>query len=57
VICGVMIESHIVGGRQEFVSRETTIYNQNITDACLGWDDTVPVLEGLARAVEARRRA
>ena len=56
-IRGVMIESHIVGGRQEFVSRETATYGQSITDACLGWDDTVPVLEGLARAVEARRRA
>jgi len=56
-IVGVMIESHLVGGRQEPVAGRPLTYGQSITDACLSWDDTVPVLEDLAGAVRARRRA
>ncbi|KOR29847.1 phospho-2-dehydro-3-deoxyheptonate aldolase, partial [Achromatium sp. WMS2] len=52
-IMGVMIESNLVGGRQDW-SPDLT-YGQSITDACLGWDDTKPVLEKLATAVEQRR--
>ncbi len=48
-IGGVMLESHLVEGRQ---AMEVPLeYGQSITDACLGWDDTVGVLERLARAV------
>jgi 3-deoxy-7-phosphoheptulonate synthase len=54
-IVGVMIESHLVGGRQEPAPGRTLTYGQSITDACLGWSDTVPVLRELADAVRARR--
>ncbi|MFO0746517.1 MAG: 3-deoxy-7-phosphoheptulonate synthase [Myxococcota bacterium] len=55
-IFGVMLESHLVGGRQDPTPGVPLRYGQSITDACLGWDDTVPVLEELADAVRARRR-
>jgi 3-deoxy-7-phosphoheptulonate synthase len=54
-ILGVMIESHLVGGRQDLAPGAPLVYGQSITDACLGWEDTVPVLETLARASRARR--
>jgi len=55
-VFGVMIESHLVGGRQDQRSGETLTFGQSITDACLGWDDTVPVLDELAGAVRERRQ-
>ncbi len=55
-IFGVMIESHLMAGRQDAHPRRPLTYGQSITDACLGWDDTVPVLDELAKAVRARRR-
>jgi 3-deoxy-7-phosphoheptulonate synthase len=55
-IFGIMLESHLVGGRQDARPGEPLAYGQSITDACLGWDDTVPVLEELAKAVRSRRR-
>jgi 3-deoxy-7-phosphoheptulonate synthase len=55
-IVGVMIESHLVAGRQDPVPGGTLTYGQSITDACLGWPDTVPVLRALAEAVRARRK-
>jgi 3-deoxy-7-phosphoheptulonate synthase len=55
-IVGVMLESFLVGGRQELDSGPLT-YGRSITDACLDWDSTVEVLEGLAEAVKARRRS
>jgi 3-deoxy-7-phosphoheptulonate synthase len=54
-IFGVMIESHLVGGRQDVRPGQPLVRGQSITDACLAWDDTVPVLEDLAKAVRARR--
>ncbi|GIW08358.1 MAG: phospho-2-dehydro-3-deoxyheptonate aldolase [Dehalococcoidia bacterium] len=54
-IFGVMLESHLVGGRQDVDLGKPLVYGQSITDACLGWGDTVPVLKDLARAVRARR--
>ena len=53
-ISGVMLESHLVEGAQKPDAHPLT-YGQSVTDACLGWDDTVPLLEELARAVAARR--
>ncbi len=53
---GVMIESHLVGGRQELGPRAGLEFGKSITDACLAFDETVPLLERLAAAV-ARRRA
>jgi 3-deoxy-7-phosphoheptulonate synthase len=55
-IFGVMIESHLVGGRQDPKPGQPLTYGQSITDGCLAWDDTVPVLEALAKAARARRR-
>jgi 3-deoxy-7-phosphoheptulonate synthase len=54
-IAGVMIESHLVGGRQNAVPGQKLTYGQSITDACLAWSDTVPVLRELAASVRARR--
>jgi 3-deoxy-7-phosphoheptulonate synthase len=54
-IIGVMLESFLEGGRQELGSGPLR-YGQSITDACLDWDTTVKVLDGLAEAVRARRR-
>jgi len=54
-IIGVMIESHLVAGRQEVDGGKNLVYGQSITDACISWDDSVPLLEMLAAAVRARR--
>ncbi|MDH3685164.1 MAG: 3-deoxy-7-phosphoheptulonate synthase [Myxococcales bacterium] len=54
-ICGVMLESFLVEGRQDVVDGEELIYGRSITDACMGWETTVSVIEGLAAAVRARR--
>jgi 3-deoxy-7-phosphoheptulonate synthase len=54
-IVGLMVESHLVGGRQDLVPGKTLAYGQSITDACLGWDDSVNVLDRLAGAVRGRR--
>ena len=56
-IVGVMVESHLVGGRQDLVEGQPLVYGQSITDGCIDWDSTVQVLERLADAVRARRRA
>jgi len=56
-IAGVMIESHLVGGRQDAVPGRPLTRGQSITDACLAWSDTVPTLRELADAVRARRAA
>ncbi|HXE40816.1 MAG TPA: 3-deoxy-7-phosphoheptulonate synthase, partial [Azonexus sp.] len=56
-IVGVMVESHLVEGRQDLSPEKELTYGQSITDACIGWDDSVTVLEQLAAAVRARRVA
>ena len=56
-VSGVMIESHLVGGRQDRQPGQPLVYGQSITDACLAWEATVPVLEDLAAAVRARRES
>jgi 3-deoxy-7-phosphoheptulonate synthase len=56
-IIGMMMESFLVDGRQNLTDRSRLVYGQSITDACLGWDATVPVLHELAEGVRARRRA
>ena len=50
-----MMESFLVGGRQDLVDKEKLVYGQSVTDACMGWEMTVPVLHDLAQAVRARR--
>lgn len=54
-INGVMIESHLVEGKQQLVERSQLVYGQSITDGCLSFDDTKPLLESLAAAVQKRR--
>jgi 3-deoxy-7-phosphoheptulonate synthase len=56
-IVGVMLESFLVAGRQDLDSGRPLTYGQSITDACMDWDSTVGVLDALAAAVRARRRA
>lgn len=54
-IFGTMIESHLVGGRQDLVAGRAAVYGQSITDGCIGWKTSVAVLERLARAARGRR--
>jgi 3-deoxy-7-phosphoheptulonate synthase len=49
-ICGVMIESNLVAGKQTLQPNQPLKYGQSITDACLAWEDTLPLLEKLAQA-------
>ncbi|MCV2356143.1 3-deoxy-7-phosphoheptulonate synthase [Paucibacter sp. B2R-40] len=58
-IFGVMVESHLIDGAQKFTpgkdDAKTLEYGKSITDACLGWDDSLKVLELLSDAVKAAR--
>lgn len=58
-IFGVMVESHLTDGAQKFTPGKddpaTLQYGKSITDACLGWDDSLAVLDVLSEAVQARR--
>jgi 3-deoxy-7-phosphoheptulonate synthase len=55
-IFGVMVESHLKEGRQELENGCVLEHGKSITDACLGWQDSVELLETLAQGVRARRR-
>ncbi len=55
-VFGVMIESHLVEGRQDLVDGKAATYGQSITDECVNFEDTEIMLEQLAQAVEARRK-
>jgi 3-deoxy-7-phosphoheptulonate synthase len=55
-IVGVMVESHLVEGRQDLEPGRALAFGQSITDACLGWDDSVKLLRTLAEGVKARRK-
>ncbi|HEY5800181.1 MAG TPA: 3-deoxy-7-phosphoheptulonate synthase AroG [Burkholderiaceae bacterium] len=54
-IVGVMVESHLLAGRQDLVPGKELVYGQSVTDGCIDWDASVKVLEGLAEAVRVRR--
>ena len=54
-ISGVMVESHLVEGRQDLKEGCAATYGQSITDACIGWADTETLLEQLSQAVVTRR--
>jgi 3-deoxy-7-phosphoheptulonate synthase len=56
-IIGAMVESNLLGGRQDLIAGTPLVYGRSITDACLDWEHTVAVLERLAGAVEGRRRS
>jgi 3-deoxy-7-phosphoheptulonate synthase len=55
-IIGMMVESNLFAGRQDLVTGAPLAYGRSITDACIGWEATLAVLERLARAAERRRR-
>jgi len=55
-LIGLMMESHLVAGRQELSPDKPLTYGQSITDACMGWDATVDLLEELAESVRQRRQ-
>ncbi len=55
-IAGTMVESNLVAGRQDPQPEQPLTYGQSITDACIGWEDSVVILEELAGAVRARRQ-
>ncbi len=54
-IFGLMIESHLEAGRQDLVQGQRPKHGISITDACIGFDETLPLLRALAAAVAARR--
>jgi len=54
-IMGVMVESHLKAGSQKVLEGQQLVYGQSITDACLSWEDTLPMLRHLAAAVQKRR--
>ena len=56
-IIGVMAESHLQSGRQDLLPGKPLAYGVSITDACIGWDDSVKLLDRLAEAVRKRRLA
>jgi 3-deoxy-7-phosphoheptulonate synthase len=55
-IFGLMIESNLVEGRQDYQRGKELTYGQSITDACIGWDDSEMLLRELADAVRAKRK-
>jgi 3-deoxy-7-phosphoheptulonate synthase len=54
-IFGAMVESHLKAGRQDLLAGKELIYGLSITDACVGWEDSLGLLETLADAVRERR--
>jgi 3-deoxy-7-phosphoheptulonate synthase len=58
-VFGLMVESHLQPGAQKFTPGKDDAsaleYGKSITDACLSWDDSTTLLEGLSEAVLARR--
>ena len=55
IIFGVMMESHLKGGRQDLLPGKPLVYGVSITDACVGWEESRAVLDRLAEAVRQRR--
>ena len=54
-IFGVMVESHLIAGRQDIVPDQALTYGQSITDACIGWEDSEILLDKFSHAVQKRR--
>jgi 3-deoxy-7-phosphoheptulonate synthase len=53
-IFGASLESHLVEGRQDYAPGKQAVYGQSITDACLSFSQTEPILEQLAKAQQKR---
>ncbi len=56
-IIGVMVESHLVAGRQDLIPGKELTYGQSVTDGCISWAESVALLQDLAAAVRQRRQA
>jgi 3-deoxy-7-phosphoheptulonate synthase len=58
LVLGVMLESNLVEGRQDIPAAGPAAlkYGQSVTDACLSWEQTVPILDRLRQGVQGRRR-
>ena len=56
-IVGVMVESHLVAGRQDLVPGKELTYGQSVTDGCISWEESVTLLQDLAAAVRQRRQS
>ena len=54
-IIGVMLESNLVAGAQKLIPGQPLVYGQSITDGCIDWDQTYPLLKELAAASKTRR--
>jgi 3-deoxy-7-phosphoheptulonate synthase len=54
-IAGVMVESHLLAGRQDLIAGQPLVYGLSITDGCIDWPSSVRILEALASAVQQRR--
>ncbi len=54
-IIGAMLESNLVAGAQKLVPGQSLVYGQSITDACIAWDETLPLLRELAASVRSAR--
>ena len=50
-ICGVMLESHLVEGRQDIEDKKNLVYGKSITDACIGWDETEELIDILNTSI------
>jgi len=53
-IMGLMLESHLQGGRQSWDPNKALTYGMSITDSCLGWNDTEALLYGMAESLAAK---
>ena len=53
-ICGVMLESNLIAGRQDIAKPNDLVYGQSITDACIGWDETEELIEILNNSIEKK---
>ena len=54
-ICGVMLESNLVEGRQDIGKKDDLVYGQSITDACIGWNETEELIEMLNNAIGKKK--
>jgi len=54
-ICGVMLESNLIEGRQDIGEKDDLVYGQSITDACIGWNETEELIEMLNNAISKKK--
>jgi len=54
-ICGVMLESNLIEGRQDIGKKDDLVYGQSITDACIGWNETEELIETLNNVISKKK--